>query len=143
MNDYKELRDALAADPIEGPWVVGNTDQTLFGRPMHPGTEPIGFVYAPAMPEKSAYGRKALATSAYIAAADPTTIRQLLADIDAARADAARYRQLRSGPKETHDSLPSAPWAVRIVHEYGLPTVTPCYGPDLDAAIDAAIGKGA
>ena len=52
-----------------GPWSVGNTDPLLFGVKRGNGTEPIGFVYGPSFPERSALGSKALANARLIAAA--------------------------------------------------------------------------
>jgi hypothetical protein len=52
-----------------GPWVVGNTDPLLFGRRQGSGSEPIGCVYGPALPERSELGQRALADARLIAAA--------------------------------------------------------------------------
>lgn len=52
-----------------GPWAVGNTDPLLFGKSQGNRTEPLGFVYGPALPEKSELGRRALANALLIAAA--------------------------------------------------------------------------
>lgn len=52
-----------------GPWRVGNTDPLLFGRPQGNGSEPLGFVYGPAFPERSEVGQRAMANARLIAAA--------------------------------------------------------------------------
>lgn len=85
-DQLKPLRDALEAGPTDGPWAVGNTDPSLFGVKHGNGSEPLGFVFTPSFPERSEVGRRALAVSAYIAAANPATIRALLASLDAAEA---------------------------------------------------------
>lgn len=71
-----------------GPWVTGNTDPLLFGRPQGNGTEPIGFVYGPSFPERSEVGQRALA-AAKVAAAAPAMaaaldciVRRLQMDVD-------------------------------------------------------------
>ena len=71
-----------------GPWVTGNTDPLLFGKPQGNGTEPIGFVYGPSFPERSEAGRRALA-AAKVAAAAPAMaaaldciVRRLQMDVD-------------------------------------------------------------
>ena len=52
-----------------GPWAICNTDPAMFGAKRGNGTEPIGYVYAPALPEKSEVGQRALANCRLIAAA--------------------------------------------------------------------------
>jgi len=52
-----------------GPWSVGNTDPLLFGVKRGNGMAPIGFVYGPSFPERSALGSEALANARLIAAA--------------------------------------------------------------------------
>lgn len=71
-----------------GPWVTGNTDPLLFGYPRGQGTEPVGYVYGPSFPERSEFGRRALA-SAKLAAAAPNMaaaldciVRRLQMDVD-------------------------------------------------------------
>ena len=59
-----------------GPWVVGNTDPLMFGRPQGNGTEPLGFVYGPSLADKSAHGRECLA-NARLAAAAPELLEAL------------------------------------------------------------------
>ena len=51
-----------------GPWVTGNTDPLLFGRPQGNGTEPLGFVYGPSFPERSEVGQRAMANAQLVAA---------------------------------------------------------------------------
>lgn len=71
-----------------GPWVTGNTDPLLFGRPQGNGTEPVGFVYGPSFPERSEVGQRALA-AAKVAAGAPAMaaaldhiVRRLQMDVD-------------------------------------------------------------
>ena len=52
-----------------GPWVCDNTDPLQFGVRIRTGMEPIGFVYSPSFPERSEYGRRALANAQMAAAA--------------------------------------------------------------------------
>jgi len=71
-----------------GPWVIGNTDPFLFGRPQGNGTEPLGYVYGPGFPERSEYGRRALGNAQMadpapsMAAALDCIVRRLQMDID-------------------------------------------------------------
>lgn len=88
MSDYQELRDALAA-ATPGPWHTGGENShwsRQICRPDHQSVAWCGHI-AP----------QGLRDAEYIAAANPQTIAALLADLDAARVDAARY-QLLSGP---------------------------------------------
>ena len=88
MSDYRELRDALAA-ATPGPWHTGGENShwsRQICRPDHQSVAWCGHM-AP----------QALRDAQYIAAANPQTIAALLADLDAARVDAARY-QLLSDP---------------------------------------------
>ncbi len=77
MTD-REMLELAAMSATPGPWVTGNVDPLLFGHKQFNGTEPIGFVYGPIFEEESEIGRKAIATSAYIAAANPATILAIL-----------------------------------------------------------------
>lgn len=54
--------------------------------------------------------------------------------------DAARYRQLRAGPKLDPDVYPSSPWVVRVVLQ-PLPSLAPIFGRELDAVLDALAGR--
>jgi len=92
-DDIKALREALEAGPTEGPWRVGATDPLLFGVPRGNGSEPLGFVYGPSHGENSDYGRRALATCAYIAAASPDRIARLL---DALKAEQDEVYRLQA-----------------------------------------------
>jgi hypothetical protein len=92
-DDIKALREALAAGPTEGPWRVGATDPLLFGVPRGNGSEPLGFVYGPSHGENSDFGRRALATCAYIAAASPDRIARLL---DALKAEQDEVHRLQA-----------------------------------------------
>ena len=88
MSDYQELRDAIAA-ATPGPWHTGGENShwsRQICRPDHQSVAWCGHM-AP----------QALRDAQYIAAANPQTIAALLADLDAARVDAARY-QLLSDP---------------------------------------------
>lgn len=88
MSDYQELRDAIAA-ATPGPWHTGGENShwsRQICRPDHQSVAWCGHM-AP----------QALRDARYIAAANPQTIAALLAELDAARVDAARY-QLLSGP---------------------------------------------
>lgn len=59
----------MKAAHTPGPWVVWNTDSLLFGRPQGNGSEPIGFVFGPSFPERSAVGQRAMADARLCAAA--------------------------------------------------------------------------
>ena len=50
------------------PWVVGNADGLLFGKKQGNGTEPIGFVFGPSLPERSEVGMRAIANARRIVA---------------------------------------------------------------------------
>jgi len=87
MSDYRELRDALAA-ATPGPWHTGGT--LYWGSDVRgPTNQSVACCMGIA--------EQAQRNTAYIAAANPQTIAALLADLDAARVDAARY-QLLSDP---------------------------------------------
>ena len=87
MSDYQELRDAIAA-ATPGPWHTGGENShwsRQICRPDHQSVAWCGHIAPQGLRD------------AYIAAANPQTIAALLADLDAARVDAARY-QLLSDP---------------------------------------------
>ena len=71
-----------------GPWVTGNTDPLLFGKPQGNGTEPLGFVYGPSFPERSEVGQRALANAQLVAASPAMAaaldciVRRLQIDVD-------------------------------------------------------------
>ena len=71
-----------------GPWVTGNTDPLLFGKPQDFGTEPLGFVYGPSFPERSEVGQRALANAQLVAASPAMAaaldciVRRLQIDVD-------------------------------------------------------------
>ena len=87
--------DPAVLGPVEptvmqrlGPWVTGNTDPLLFGCKRGNGTEPVGFVYGPAFPERSELGQRAIA-AAKVAASAPAMaaaldciVRRLQIDVD-------------------------------------------------------------
>lgn len=95
MNNFDELRAALAAGPTEGNWYVG---RDIGDQSRH--------VYSDALVNDGAEewapnicctddGETYIdfeANARYIAAASPTTVRALLAALDAARVDARRYK---------------------------------------------------
>ena len=87
MSNYQELRDAIAA-ATPGPWHI-NEDPHWSRQVRRPDDASVAWCghMAP----------QALRDAQYIAAANPQTIAALLADLDAARVDAARY-QLLSDP---------------------------------------------
>ena len=131
-NDrYERIRAALAKELTPGPWNIkdGRTDTVENAQGY-----PVCTVHW--YPDER-YGHGARA--AYIAACDPDTIRELIAErdqlaaaLEAAREDAERYRWLRDSdmfdPESQPDSLKDA--FARYT------------GSRLDAAIDQARGKG-
>lgn len=93
MSDYQELRDALAA-ATPGPWHTGGEDShwsRQIRRPDHQSVAWCGHI-AP----------QALRDAEYIAAANPQTISDLLSDLDAARAEIARFSSPKPKPKQPH-----------------------------------------
>lgn len=125
MTDrYERIRAALEMGPTPGPWVQDGDGVTA---------DDYDVAVAMCCPSD--------AEAAFIAACDPDTIRALLEERDALRADAARYRWLRKG--ESDD--------IAVVRglgamDYGMSAVAYTYseeidGDDLDAAIDEAMEK--
>lgn len=83
MSDYKELREALEAGPTEGPWFVHQGPRNALPHIRNC----VGVYVMDAAPR----GSNAMSTTRqrrdahFIAAANPTTIRRLLAELDALR----------------------------------------------------------
>lgn len=126
MNDYKALREALAAGPTEGPYIADNNEGfspwTIWSRMSPHGSGTAG----PPLATVDDVNLEADQNAAFFAAANPATIRAILAELDALREDAERWRWLRSKPKG---------WSIQHDRFGWLRT----YGADnLDAAIDAA-----
>ncbi len=98
FDDFSKLRLALQAGPTPGPWhspglwEVHDVDHNTIA-----DTNPIALrddIEIEPTKEERQCGER---TAEFIAAANPQTIAALLAELDAARVDAARY-QLLSGP---------------------------------------------
>jgi len=85
MSDYQELRDALAA-AMPGPWSKGSDS--------HWGTEVRG-PDNQTVAHCGGIAEQARRNIAYLIAANPQTISDLLADLDAARAEIERLTTLR------------------------------------------------
>jgi hypothetical protein len=139
-NDrYANIRKALAMGPTPGPWEPsydkGSTRDIITQKEKYPICMVRGIAYV----GQSQY----LANGHFIAACDPDTIRELLAERDELAKDAARYRLLRKGAVDD----------VAVVRglgamDYGMSAVAYTYseeidGDDLDATIDAAMEKEA
>ena len=98
-DPHKALRDALDAGPTDGPWKVIEhswSDTSIVAPGFVHGICCLDINYAT---EESQNSDEALMAknAAYIAAANPASIRALLAERDAAVRDAERYRLLRRG----------------------------------------------
>lgn len=101
MSDkYQALREALAAGPQDGPWMEHGPAKPTLDAPeggdyciQDGGTNVIAEVFY-RVSEGVGGTRPARATAAYIAAASPDTIAALLAERDAAAADARHLRRL-------------------------------------------------
>lgn len=94
MTDFKELREALDAGPTDGPW---KADQWTSGEGGCYGWSfSAGGYRLPLSDMETDNPYECDANAAYIAAANPATIRSLLAELDAARRDAERYRWFRA-----------------------------------------------
>ena len=146
MTDFKELREALAAGPTEGPWGVEITEhpyklneiqrthieRRIFTKWDHPQLKgPIGVVNRSIGLGGINFTSIEEVDAAYIAACDPSTIRTLLDERDAAEKDAARYRFLR-------DSYPAdgGLWVAM-----GVPNSPPGIACWRHEAVDTAIDK--
>ena len=148
MSDkYQALRDAIPlATP--GEWKAGDSNAGS-------GLLPCWFVSndefsnptggeSPSLYAEVENGDDA----AYIAAANPATIGQLLAERDALLKDAERYKWLANrvlvcdyGDNDTGDQVG---WRIqsKLCHGSEFGRQSPImYGPSIDAAIDAAKGK--
>lgn len=139
MSDkYQELREALA-DATPGPWYVvgdpwGAGDFVVAGNP-----DPHVGQYV--CDTENFDGREpdnSVNDAAYIAAASPATISELLAERDALARDAARFRWLAAHCRSTAEH-----WGGRwsIVVEGPAPTRHDDEDA-FDAAIDAAMEAG-
>lgn len=122
-ESYANIRKALEMGPTPGPWEVWDDviydDNDNFHVLRH-------FVTAHEADVVGAYGVEsdrpsANADAALIAACDPDTLRELLAERDALARDAERYRWLRENERDRTDVFLA------------------CCRDELDSAIDAAI----
>jgi hypothetical protein len=143
MTDrYERIRDALAMEPTPGPRTM-LADEKILGLAL-PGRWVVeadgAFICLDPEWEEECY-EESIANAALIAACDPDTIRELLAErdqlaaaLEAAREDAERYRWLRSlnGACDA---------AARVTFNIGFDWIEQ-HGEELDAAIDQARGKG-
>lgn len=80
-----------------GPWAVCNSSQFMFGRKHGNGTEPLGFVYGPSLPERSEYGRRAMTDARLIAAAPELLdeVKRLRQDLHDTIRESQQYRAER------------------------------------------------
>lgn len=140
----ERIREALAAGPTPGPWSV-ETVPTSCGvyhkvgpfpgrRPGYPPRHAC--LYADYPIQGNPADDELKANAAFIAACNPAAIRELLAEMDALKADAERYRWLREQPNDTTapriDVVRWIPADESVNDGEGLRL------DELDAAIDAA-----
>lgn len=92
MTDHKAIREALAAGPTEGPFRAIQAESASYSYDVM--TED-GYYVATAHGLVRGEDNTGEVTAEFIAACNPSAIRALLADLDAMRADAQRYRYLR------------------------------------------------
>ncbi|MBC2768593.1 hypothetical protein [Pusillimonas minor] len=78
-DQYKALRDALAAGPLEGPWAFAPYTKSSFGL----GTRGDCATYLVKCQYGDTRDEKCIADVRYIAAANPETVAKLLAERDA------------------------------------------------------------
>ena len=98
MSDCQELREVLAAGPTKGPWQATDNNWEISSIDASDTTVARCEIYGGVDEDtQEQYERIKCIDARYIAAANPQTIAALLADLDAARVDAARY-QLLSDP---------------------------------------------
>lgn len=86
MNDFKELREALDAGPTDGPWKADQWTSDEGG--CYGWSFSAGGYLLPLSDMETDNPAECDANARYIAAANPATIRSLLAELDAARRDA-------------------------------------------------------
>lgn len=106
MTDFKELREALDAGPTDGNWQVSgrfnewsiSSDHSVRG-PCLSGRQFVASCFRVSKKDTPAYAKMFEANARYIAAANPAVIRSLLAELDAARKDAERYRFIRDADR--------------------------------------------
>lgn len=130
MTDFKELREALAVGPTDGPWKAARWTSDEGG--CYGWSFSAGGYLLPLSDMETDNPDECDANARYIAAANPAVIRSLLDRLEAAERDAERYRWLRTFPNNINRAM------------YG-----PCLIPNdsgllrrddyLDAAIDAAM----
>ena len=124
----ERLKKALEAGPTDGPWEFGSYANGQI-RPGPQGNSKHSAFATMAgradIPwDASDESRQAFNDAEYIAAANPDTIRTLLAALDEAQQDAARYQWLRS-------RVPGGTYRIMgVIYSEG--------GCGVDAAIDAA-----
>lgn len=142
MTDkFKALRDALARLPVGWDTAFNNTQTQSEGVVRIGATDEDGNFYDVMEIDTEKYyeEKAALPTAQYIVAANPGTIRALLAEVEALRQKAARYDWLLTNwgyVTETYtDGGPYVESVYLVSKDDGWDT-----DPDsLDAAIDAAI----
>jgi hypothetical protein len=147
MSDkYQALRDALKAGPTDGPWnVIEHSwlDASIIAPGFVHGICCLDINHA-TEESQDADGALMSANAAYIAAANPSTITALLADLDAAEKDAQRYRWLRNESWAGYNQskrLPEVAESVVITRD-GAGNVKTILAEDaMDAAIDAALSQ--
>lgn len=136
MTDkYAELRDALAAGPTPGPWEADGSDIQQKGR-LDVGICEVMGIYEGGSRGWNR-GQETGANIVFIAAANPETIRALLAERDALREALKKVRPViaadRQGLLETHGNGTEIPATDELgslaLHEYDCALAT------IDAAL--------
>ena len=87
----KRIREALEAGPTDGNWITDPSNPNLVAV----DSTPYEYIFEVAPSEFSDSDHEyeqEIINAAFIAACNPSAIRALLADLDAMRADAMRYR---------------------------------------------------
>ena len=144
-DNEKAIRHALESGPTPGPWINA---KPLYGSKQLDDDElqewyaSDSTIYQIANPDDDGKiagmydyekgGIVRAVDAAYIAAVNPATVTELLAELDALRLDAKRYRWLRD------TSVPPARFYLSVPDEFKHMKFAP---QEVDAEIDAAIAQ--
>lgn len=97
MTDFKELREALEAGPTDGPWEAKRWTSEEGG--CYGWLLTAGGYLLPLSDMGTDNPDECDANAAFIAAANPATVRSLLKELDEARRDAERWRFAMVAPR--------------------------------------------